>query len=61
MLMLISPLPTEAVWKLLADALAPGAKGAFAAKDEPRNGVNQAAIALVILFTPMSLIIRFML
>lgn len=51
----------EAVWKLLADALAPGAQGICAAKDEPRNRVNQAAIARVMPCTPMILIIRFML
>ena len=51
----------EAVWKLLADALAPGAQGICAAKHEPRNRVNQAAIARVMPCTPMILIIRFML
>ena len=51
----------EAVWKLLADALAPGARGICAAKNEPIIGVNQAEIARVMPCTPMILIIRFML
>lgn len=55
------PSSAEAVWKLLADALAPGAQGICAATDEPRNRVNQAAIARVMPCTPMILIIRFML